>query len=279
MKISVIIPTYNEENVILDCLKSLEMQTLKGFEVIVVDDGSTDDTMSLVSSFNAKNFKLRTFSQEHRGPGMARNLGASKAKGKILMFVDSDMTFDRDFIKDLISPIIDGKTQGTFSKNEYVSNWNNRWARCWNINEGWSAKRRHKPNYPNTQKVFRAIKKSEFDRVGGFDSGGHYTDDYLSEKLGYEAVAVKGAKFYHNNPEGLLEIFDQAKWAAKREYKMGILGVIFALLRSSLPISLVIGIIKSITNLSPAFLVFKVVYDLGSFVGIIEYKLFNKQGR
>ncbi|MEJ2348084.1 MAG: glycosyltransferase family 2 protein [Patescibacteria group bacterium] len=175
-KLSVIISVYNEEKVVLDCLNSLEEQNHPNFEVIIVDDGSSDDTLKILESFKPKNYKIRIFKQQHKGPGAGRNLGAKKAKGEILVFVDADMTFAKDFLMKLVKPIDSSKEKGTFSKEEFVSNWDNVWARCWNINENWEVKRRHPANYPDKQKVFRAILKSEFERVGGFTPGG-YTDD------------------------------------------------------------------------------------------------------
>src|SRR3989344_5665137 len=200
MRVSVVIPTYNEEDVIADCLESLAKQNFRDFEVIVVDDGSTDKTPSVLSECqNPKSLpyrqagKFQILKQDHLGAGAARNFGAKKAKGEILVFVDADMTFEKNFLKKLISPILAGSAKGTFSKDEYVANWENVWARCWNFNEGWIAKRRPRVNYPDTQKVFRAILKKEFDRVGGFTPGG-YTDDYtLSEKLGFYAAATRDA--------------------------------------------------------------------------------------
>lgn len=265
MKISVIIPTYNEENVIADCIESLKKQSVKDFEIIIVDDGSTDSTLQIL-----KNINVRVLEQKHQGPAMARNLGVREAKGKILVFVDSDMTFDKDFLKNLIKPIMEDKTNGTFSKEEYVANWSNIWARCWNINQNLPNKKRLPNNYPDHQKVFRAILKSEFEKVNGFSKGG-YTDDYtLSDKLGYEAVAASEAIFYHNNPDSLKEVYKQAKWVAKREYKLGIVGKIVALIRASLPFSKVIGIYKSIRYHDFHFLIFKIVYDFGIFIGILE---------
>ena len=158
MKVSVIIPAYNEEKVIQYCLESLKNQTFKDLEVIVIDDGSTDKTKELIE-------RAKLLTQNHKGPGEARNFGAKQAKGEILVFVDADMTFDRDFIKELVEPIVKGESKGTFSKDEKVSNWDNIWAKCWNINEGWEDGKRHPQNYPDTQKVFRAILKSEFDKV------------------------------------------------------------------------------------------------------------------
>lgn len=276
--ISVIIPTYNEGDVIGECLESLANQAYKDFEIIVVDDGSTDNSLGIVRKLqDSKTQKLEILEQKHLGPGEARNLGASRASGEILVFVDADMTFDKNFFKNLVKPISSGKVKGTFSKYEYVSNWENTWARCWNINQNWEERRRHPKGYPDKQKVFRAIAKKEFDRIGGFTPGG-YTDDYsLYEKLGYMADSAVGAIFYHKNPSSISEIFSHARWVGKRKYKLGFLGYIIGLLRASFPVSLLLGIFKSVIHWQPAFVVFKVVYDFGIFLGILELVLFGKQ--
>lgn len=285
MKVSVIIPTYNEEKTIGECLTSLLRQSYKNIEVIIVDDGSTDTTLQILQNFQFTIYKLQIFKQKHKGAGAARNLGAKEAKGEILVFVDADMVFKEDFIEKLVEPIIGGPTslkelrgvKGTFSKDEYVSNWDNVWARCWNINQGWMDKRRHPKRYPNKQKVFRAILKSEFERVGGFDPKRGYTDDWsLSERLGYKAQAVDGAVFYHENPDNLREVFLQAKWAAKRPYKLGKIGALFALLRSSLPESILSGVFKALIKKEFSFVLFKIVYDFGTFIGVLESLLFKK---
>lgn len=275
MKVSVIIPTYNEEKDILSCLKSLNKQSFRNFEVIVVDDGSTDNTLKKLRS--AKSNKLKILTQKHLGAGAGRNKGVSRATGKILVFVDADMTFHKNFLKNLIKPIVQGKSNGTFSKNEIVSNWHNVWAKCWNINEGWEPRKRHPKIYPTTQEVFRAILKSEFDRVGGFTPGGYNDDWSLYEKLGYKATSTKGAIFYHKNPDNLKEVFEQARWVGKRKYKFGIIGYIFALVRASFPVSLIVGFYKSVVNWRIQFMIFKIVYDFGAFLGIISY-MTNKKG-
>jgi len=277
MKVSVIIPTYNEERVIGECLESLARQSFHDLQIIIVDDGSTDGTVTKVNGLCVKSYELKLLKQQHRGPGAARNLGAREARGEILVFVDADMTFAPDFIEKLAQPILERKTKGTFSKEEYVSNWDNVWARCWNINSGWEPKRRHPKRYPDKQKVFRAILKSEFDKVGGFNTGRGYNDDWsLSERLGYQAEVVSGAVFYHQNPDDLVEIFQQARWVAKRKYKLGLIGAFYNLLVYSLPDSLWQGFWKALFKKEPLFPVFKVVYDFGAFLGILEYVLVKK---
>src|SRR3989344_8888766 len=151
--ISVIIPAFNEEKNIGECLKSLKNQSYKPIEIIVVDDGSSDSTRNIVKDF--PDIKLLT--QSHKGPGQAKNLGAGKAKGGILVFADEDMTFDKNFIKDLVKTIAEGKTIGTFSKNEMVKNKDNIWSNCWNINKNLPKDRMIPKDYPNEAPVFRAI--------------------------------------------------------------------------------------------------------------------------
>jgi glycosyltransferase involved in cell wall biosynthesis len=273
MIISIIIPTYNEKDVLEDCIELLGEQIYGDFEIIVVDDGSTDNTESVVKNLKSQISNLKFLTQKHQGAGAARNLGAKHARGEILVFVDADMTFDVNFLKNLVAPIVDGKAQGTFSKEEYVSNWDNVWARCWSKNEGWEPKKRHPKNYPDHQPVFRAILKSEFDKVEGFTPGGYDDDWSLSRKLHYQAVAVQNAVFYHKNPDNLIEVFEHAKWVSKRKYKLGIIGKIYNLVVYSFPDSIWQGFWKSIFKKEPLFIIFKIVYDFGAFLGILEFIL------
>lgn len=276
MKVSVIIPTYNEEKDIGECLESLSKQTFGDLEVIVVDDGSTDTT-SLKLRGASQTYGIKILKQDHKGAGAARNLGAKYAKGEILVFVDADMVFRQDFIEKLVEPILKGETVGTFSKEEYLANKNNVWARCWNLNRGLPPDRMHTESYPNRQKVFRAILRREFDKAGGFDEKAGYTDDWsLSEKLGVEATTASDAVFYHKNPQNLKDVFIQSRWMAKRRYKLGILGVLVALARVSLPISLLNGLLAVSSYQLSVFIIFKIVSDFGQFIGILEYLFFAK---
>ncbi|MBI3397550.1 glycosyltransferase [Candidatus Woesebacteria bacterium] len=275
--ISIIIPTYNEEKVIENCLKSLSGQSYKDFEIIIVDDGSVDSTSTIVKNLKSRIINLKLFEQVHKGAGSARNLGAKHSKGKILVFVDADMTFDMDFIKKLVEPIEKGTTTGTFSNEEYLENKENVWAGSWNFNKGLPISKMHPDKYPNSQKVFRAILKSEFDKVGGFDEKAGYADDWsLSEKLGVQAVVAPGAIFYHKNPESLAEVFNQSRWVSKRKYKLGLIGVFVSLVRVSFPVSLILGIAGYIQTARPDYIIFKIVSDFGQFLGILEYSIMGR---
>ena len=265
MSITVIIPVYNEEASISACLTSLQGQALQATEVIVVDDGSVDHTVEIV-----KRFKVKLFRQNHQGPGAARNLGAKKAKGNILIFVDADMTFATDFIEKLTAPIRrDGKTPGVFNTAEYVSNFDNPWARCWNLNQNLTTNRRMNPKSIHDVRDFRAITKKEFEKVGGFSLTGYTDSRTLSEKLGYLPTPVKGAISYHANPASLSEVFVQARWIGRRSTRFGPFGKLINLIRYSLPVSIIVGLIKGVFYQQVGFFLFKVVYDLGFFIGII----------
>jgi MoaA/NifB/PqqE/SkfB family radical SAM enzyme/GT2 family glycosyltransferase len=93
--VSVIIPTFNRSKILQNTLVSLFNQTFKGFEVIVVDDGSTDETFDMVKGLNPP-FRLRYFIQDDRGygPGRARNIGTIYAEGEIMLYLDSDVICD-----------------------------------------------------------------------------------------------------------------------------------------------------------------------------------------
>lgn len=276
MKVSVIIPVFNEENHIIACLNSIKNQTHTDLEIIVVDDGSTDRTVKRVKQFR----HAKLFHQHHLGPATARNRGAIHAKGDILVFVDADMVCEQNFVKNLIKPILTGSSIGTFTKDEIVANWENRWSRMWNLETTGSTTHFRLPKkFPNISPVFRAIKKVDFDRVGGFDPIG-YTDDWtLSEKLKTKATVSPNAIVYHKNPDSLSSIFKQASWIGKRRYKLWEIGRLWALIRASFPISFIFATIGAVRYRLPYYLIFKLTYDFGIVLGIVTYWLKRKHAR
>ncbi|HIZ34079.1 MAG TPA: glycosyltransferase family 2 protein [Candidatus Bacteroides merdigallinarum] len=90
--VSVIIPAYNAENTIIDCLESVRQQTYKNLEVIVVNDGSKDDTLAVVKQYAIKynELDLTVYSIANAGPASARNFAIDHAKGEYIAFLDSD---------------------------------------------------------------------------------------------------------------------------------------------------------------------------------------------
>jgi len=101
---SVVIPTYNRKPILEKCLKALELQqfdagAIAAYEVVVVDDGSTDGTVNWLQT-NASTFPhVRLFQQDHQGPAAARNLGVEKASGDTIIFIDSDLVVTECFLQ------------------------------------------------------------------------------------------------------------------------------------------------------------------------------------
>lgn len=86
--ISIVIPTYNVEKYIAECLESILNQTFQNYEIIIVDDGSTDNTLEVIKKYASD--KIKVFPQNHKGAGEARNTGIRNAIGDYITFVDSD---------------------------------------------------------------------------------------------------------------------------------------------------------------------------------------------
>lgn len=99
MNASIIIPTYNGSSKILSLLQSLENQTCENFEILIVIDGSTDNTIDVLNSrkFNFKEFKI--ISQSNLGRAGARNKGANAAKYDLYLFFDDDMILEKDCVE------------------------------------------------------------------------------------------------------------------------------------------------------------------------------------
>lgn len=89
-KVSVIIPVYNAGKYLQECLDSVINQTLSDIEVICIDDGSEDNSVSIIQSFSQRDSRVKLLSQQNQGAGIARNLGISNAIGQYIAFLDSD---------------------------------------------------------------------------------------------------------------------------------------------------------------------------------------------
>lgn len=97
VKVSVIIPVYNAEKYLNQCLDSLKAQTFKQFEVICVDDGSTDASREILGRYSVEDSRFRIFQQKNSGAGAARNYGMEYARGEYLYFMDAD-----DFLEETL---------------------------------------------------------------------------------------------------------------------------------------------------------------------------------
>lgn len=90
VKVSIITPTYNRAHFIGRCIDSVLMQTVSDWELIVIDDGSVDNTEEIVSSYVSRDARIKYFKIENGGPGNARNVGFDKSSGQYITYLDSD---------------------------------------------------------------------------------------------------------------------------------------------------------------------------------------------
>ncbi len=100
--ISVIIPTYNCERRIRQCVASIQNQSYQNLEIIIVNDGSTDSTGEICDNFKKKDLRIQVIHQDNKGVSAARNIGISHASGHYIQFVDSDDIAEKDLCEKLI---------------------------------------------------------------------------------------------------------------------------------------------------------------------------------
>ena len=105
-KVSIIIPVYNVEKYLKKCLDSVVNQTLKDIEIIVVNDGSPDNSQKIIDEYAKKYSQIASYTKENGGLSDARNYGIKKSKGKYLAFIDSDDFIDHDMIKKMYNKAV-----------------------------------------------------------------------------------------------------------------------------------------------------------------------------
>lgn len=99
MKLSVIVPVYNTEEYLKECIDSILNQTLDLYEVIIVDDGSTDGSLDIINGYVENYSNVHAISQENCGLGAARNMGLRIAKGEYIYFIDSDDILEKNALE------------------------------------------------------------------------------------------------------------------------------------------------------------------------------------
>ncbi len=108
MKISVIIPAYNCKEYLEECINSLLAQSFTDYELLLIDDGSTDGTAELCEQIALKGSHIRVFHKENGGAASARNLGLDNARGEYVSFIDSDDTVYPEFLEKLLKALDTG---------------------------------------------------------------------------------------------------------------------------------------------------------------------------
>lgn len=103
--ISLIIPVYNAEHTLDRCINSIQKQTFQKWEMILIDDGSDDNSAAICDKYTSEDTRIHVIHQKNKGASAARNAGISKAQGEYLMFIDSDDTIGSFFLEKYITAI------------------------------------------------------------------------------------------------------------------------------------------------------------------------------
>lgn len=101
-KVTIIVPVYNVEKYLTCCIGSILSQSFKDFELLLIDDGSSDLSGEICDDYVEKDARIRVFHKENGGVSSARNLGLENAQGEWICFIDSDDWVEVDFLKELI---------------------------------------------------------------------------------------------------------------------------------------------------------------------------------
>lgn len=230
---SVVIPTYNRKPILEKCLQALEQQQypangqIAGYEVVVVDDGSADETVAWLQESAALYPHVRLFQQDHKGPAIARNFGVREAKGDTIIFIDSDLVVLPDFLHHHATALAAGyQSQGsdrvfTYGRVVNTCNFDNPTSEPFKVTD-------YSQAFFATGNV--AIARHWLEAAGLFDTQFQlygWEDLELGvrlKKLGLSLIKVPAAVGYHWHPPFSL---DQIPALIDKEVQRGRMGVLF----------------------------------------------------
>lgn len=129
--VSVVIPVYNHAEELNATLRALFAQSYQNFEVIVVDDGSTDNLVSILMEWGDK---ITVINKKHEGAPAARNTGARKARGEYLLFLDADVELRRDALEQFVQALR-RNPNSAFAYSSFKFGFKNFAGRAWDLNE------------------------------------------------------------------------------------------------------------------------------------------------
>jgi len=268
--ISMILATHNEQEHISNCINSLLTQSYPQVEIIITDDGSVDKTVEIITKLKKKNKNIKLVKQNHLGMAQAWNNSFKHSKGNIAIMFGADMVAGKDFIKELVRPIIEEGALGSRPIKEKIQNANNLWARV-------KGKERI---YSDT--TYLAIRRDAWIKVGGAD----ITRGYDADQSFYDALKIKPKKvrveIYHYHPASFNEFWKQSIWIGRSmtiENK-----VLFFLALPFIPLIIIYKSIKTfIEDPYPPFIIFLPFYNILKYIafliGNISYIVFKKRKR
>ncbi len=205
MKVSIIIPIYNSENYLTDCIESAISQTYSDIEIILVNDGSTDGSEKLCRSYEEKDQRVRLINQSTAGVSAARNAGLDASTGDLIAFIDSDDSVENDYIEYLFNLMDKYGSDMTCCQYDDIENANK--EPCLLNGPEACLKEYLISNDITISVCCKLYKKHLFEGIR-MPAGKRYEDNYVVYKLisRCNSVTVGFEKKYHyySNPSGFI---------------------------------------------------------------------------
>ncbi len=267
--ISVIIVTYNEEKNIKECLDSIIKQSQKSNEIILVDDGSTDNTLKIASTYPIKIIKT-----QHQERSHARNIGWKNASGKYILFAEADSIFSENWIKEIMKKFQEGANAVIDRRKMYQPK--TLFQKIMDI--------QFNIRYTN-YKPFSAwaFKKSVLQDVGGFNEDLNQSEDTeLGKRIldkDYKILLADQAIQYHQGePKNLIEYLKRAFMIETRR-----VGIYYKKFPGEKPLGKLVSIIISITLITlsigwPILWLLFVFYIITQYIFILFKIIFREKG-
>lgn len=221
-KYSIIIPVFNRPEEVRELLESVEKQTFKNFEVIIVEDGSDDKCDTVVSEY-AERIDIRYFYKKNTGPGDSRNFGMHRASGKYFVFFDSDCVIPPNYLKKveafLTTTPLDAfggpdRADASFSNIQRAINY----AMTSTLTTGGVRGKENTLDHYQPRSFNMGIRRAVYESVGGFSDIHPGEDPDLSYRImekGFKVGLIKNAFVYHKRRVDFRKFIQQV-------YKFGV---------------------------------------------------------
>ena len=201
--ISIVVPVYNVEKYLPECIDSLISQTYSNIEIILVNDGSTDNSGEICDNYSKIDNRIKVIHKENGGLSDARNEGLKNISGKLIMFIDSDDYIDRNLVETLYKNLI--KEQADISISAYSILLKNKTKDICTSNTYLTLNNKESIDYMYRLKYYSPMISSKLFRIELFDNiyfpvGKLCEDQYTLYKLLYKAQKVvfdSNAKYYY----------------------------------------------------------------------------------
>ena len=179
MKVSIIVPVYNVEKYLEKCLDSLVNQSFKNIEIIIVNDGSTDNSEKIINKYCQKYHNIKYLKKKNGGLSSARNYGLKFAKGEYILFVDSDDYIDNNMVELMYNAII--KDDNDIVVCEFNYDYGNKKVRS-NSNLDYTSDLKKKYLLTPPMACIRLYKRNIFNNIK-FKEGIYYEDLEINPKM------------------------------------------------------------------------------------------------